>query len=61
MIRSNGEPTYFAADIGYLAEKFSRGFDHIIYVWGIDHHGYIARTRGAAAGLGIDPDTSRSC
>jgi arginyl-tRNA synthetase len=56
VIRSNGEPTYFAADIGYLAEKFSRGFDHIIYVWGIDHHGYIARTRGAAAGLGIDPD-----
>jgi arginyl-tRNA synthetase len=56
VIRSNGEPTYFAADIGYLAEKFSRGFDHIIYVWGIDHHGYIARTRGAAAGLGIDPE-----
>ena len=56
VIRSNGEPTYFAADIGYLAEKFSRGFDHIIYVWGIDHHGYIARTRGAAAGLGLDPE-----
>src|SRR6185369_7000663 len=35
---------------------FSRGFDHIIYVWGIDHHGYIARTRGAAAGLGLDPE-----
>jgi arginyl-tRNA synthetase len=56
VVRSNGQTTYFAADIGYLAEKFSRGFDHIIYVWGIDHHGYIARTRGAAAGLGIDPD-----
>jgi arginyl-tRNA synthetase len=56
VIRSNGQATYFAADIGYLAEKFSRGFDHIIYVWGIDHHGYIARTRGAAAGLGIDPE-----
>ncbi len=55
VLRSDGRPTYFAADIGYLAEKFSRGFDHIIYVWGIDHHGYIARTRGAAAGLGIDP------
>ncbi len=56
VLRSDGRPTYFAADIGYLAEKFSRGYDHIIYVWGIDHHGYIARTRGAAAGLGIDPD-----
>jgi arginyl-tRNA synthetase len=56
VVRSNGQTTYFAADIGYLAEKFSRGFDHIIYVWGIDHHGYIARTRGAAAGLGIDPE-----
>jgi arginyl-tRNA synthetase len=56
VVRSNGATTYFAADIGYLLEKFSRGFDHIIYVWGIDHHGYIARTRGAAQGLGIDPE-----
>ncbi len=56
IIRSNGEPTYFAADIGYLAEKFSRGFDQIIYVWGIDHHGYVARTKAAAIDLGIDPD-----
>jgi arginyl-tRNA synthetase len=56
LIRSNGLPTYFAADAGYLLEKFSRGFDHIIYVWGIDHHGYVARTKAAAADLGIDPD-----
>ena len=55
VIRSNGMPTYFAADAGYLLEKFSRGFDHIIYVWGIDHHGYVARTKAAAADLGIDP------
>jgi len=56
IIRSNGEPTYFAADIGYVVEKFSRGFDHLIYIWGIDHHGYIARTRGAAQAMGFDPD-----
>jgi arginyl-tRNA synthetase len=55
VIRSNGMPTYFAADAGYLLEKFGRGFDHIIYVWGIDHHGYVARTKAAAADLGIDP------
>ena len=55
LIRSTGEPTYFAADIGYIVEKFSRGFDHLIYVWGIDHHGYIARTRGAAEAMGFDP------
>jgi arginyl-tRNA synthetase len=55
LIRSNGQPTYLAADAGYLLEKFSRGFDHIIYVWGIDHHGYVARTKAAAADLGIDP------
>ena len=56
IIRSTGEPTYFAADIGYIVEKLSRGFDHIIYVWGIDHSGYIARTRGAAQAMGFDPD-----
>ncbi|HET7471879.1 MAG TPA: arginine--tRNA ligase [Candidatus Limnocylindrales bacterium] len=56
LYRSNGMPTYFAADAGYLLEKFSRGFDHIIFVWGIDHHGYVARTKAAAADLGIDPD-----
>jgi arginyl-tRNA synthetase len=54
VIRSNGQPTYFAADAGYLAEKFGRGFDHIIYIWGIDHAGYVARTKAAASDLGID-------
>jgi len=52
--RSNGEPTYFAADIGYLVEKFSRGFDHIIFVWGADHHGTVARVRNAAEAMGFD-------
>ncbi len=54
IIRSNGEPTYFAADIGYVTEKFSRGFDHLIYVWGADHHGTVARVRNAAEAMGYD-------
>jgi arginyl-tRNA synthetase len=52
--RSNGEPTYFAADIGYVTEKFSRGFDHLIYIWGADHHGTVARVRNAAKAMGYD-------
>jgi arginyl-tRNA synthetase len=56
IIRSNGEPTYFAADIGYVTEKFSRGFDHLIYVWGADHHGTVARVRNAAEAMGYDRD-----
>ena len=52
--RSNGSPTYFASDIGYLAEKFSRGFDHLIYLWGADHHGTVARVRNAAEAMGHD-------
>ena len=56
LIRSNGEPTYLAADVGYLLDKFSRGFDHLLYIWGADHHGYIARTRGAAEAMGFEAD-----
>jgi arginyl-tRNA synthetase len=56
IIRSNGEPTYFAADIGYVTEKFSRGFDHLIYIWGADHHGTVARVRNAAQAMGYDQD-----
>jgi len=59
VIRSNGRPTYFAADIGYVAEKFSRGFDELIYIWGADHHGTVARNRAAAIALGFDPDAVR--
>ena len=54
--RSDGRPTYFAADIGYVTEKFSRGFDHLIYLWGVDHHGTIARNKNAAQAMGYDPD-----
>lgn len=56
VIRSNGEPTYFASDIGYVLEKFSRGFDELIYIWGADHHGTVARLKNAAEALGLDRD-----
>jgi arginyl-tRNA synthetase len=56
LIRSNGVHTYFAADCGYLVDKFSRGFDHVLYVWGADHHGDVVRVKGAATALGFDPD-----
>jgi arginyl-tRNA synthetase len=54
ILRSDGRPTYFAADIGYVTEKFSRGFDHLIYIWGADHHGTVARVRNAAEAMGYD-------
>ena len=54
IIRANGQPTYFAADIGYVTEKFSRGFGHLIYIWGADHHGTVARLRNAAEAMGYN-------
>ncbi|WP_374336217.1 arginine--tRNA ligase [Methyloversatilis sp.] len=54
--RDNGAYTYFASDIAYHAEKFARGFDLVIDVWGADHHGYIPRVKGALAALGENPD-----
>ena len=57
VIRSNGEPTYFASDIGYLLSRFElRHFNRVIEVWGADHHGYVSRMKSAAAALGIDPE-----
>jgi arginyl-tRNA synthetase len=56
VIRSNGEPTYFASDLGYLLSRFERRhFNRVIEVWGADHHGYVSRMKAAAAALGIDP------
>jgi arginyl-tRNA synthetase len=49
-------PTYFAADIGYLVEKFGRGFDRLVFIWGEDHHGYVARVKAAAQSLGFGSD-----
>jgi arginyl-tRNA synthetase len=57
--RSNGQPTYFASDIGYVTEKFGRGFDELIYIWGADHHGTVARVRNAAQAMGYDPEMVR--
>ncbi|MGH8738318.1 MAG: arginine--tRNA ligase [Burkholderiales bacterium] len=54
--RENGQYTYFASDIAYHADKFERGFARVIDVWGADHHGYIARVRGALAALGLMPE-----
>jgi arginyl-tRNA synthetase len=59
LVRTNGEPTYFAADVGYVLEKFSRGFDDLVYVWGADHHGTVARLRGAAEAMGLDREHVR--
>jgi arginyl-tRNA synthetase len=56
VVRSNGITTYFASDIAYHREKFSRGFDWVIDVWGADHHGYIPRLKGIVQGLGRDPE-----
>ncbi len=52
VVRENGEPTYFAADIAYHRNKYSRGFDRVINVWGADHHGYIPRMHAAVEALG---------
>ena len=52
--RENGQYTYFASDIAYHLEKFERGFDRVIDVWGADHHGYVPRVKGALAALGQD-------
>ncbi len=54
VIRDNGIPTYFAADIAYHRNKFERGFAHVINIWGADHHGYVARVKAAINALGFD-------
>lgn len=57
VIRSNGQPTYFASDLGYLLSRFEqRGYNRVIEVWSADHHGYVPRMKSAAAALGIDQE-----
>lgn len=56
VVRANGDTTYFASDIAYFLNKMERRFDHALYVFGADHHGYIQRMKAAASGLGADPD-----
>jgi arginyl-tRNA synthetase len=54
--RENGQTTYFASDIAYHMNKFDRGFDKVINIWGADHHGYIPRVRASLAALGYQAD-----
>lgn len=56
IVRDNGMKTYFASDIAYVLNKLERGFEHLIYIWGADHHGYIARLRAALVALGGPPE-----
>lgn len=56
LVRSNGVPTYFAADIAYHKNKFERGFQRVINIWGADHHGHVARMKGAVKVLDYDPE-----
>ncbi len=56
VIRDNGVPTYLAADIAYHRNKFERGYDRVINLWGADHHGYIARMKAAVTALGYKPE-----
>jgi arginyl-tRNA synthetase len=56
LLRSNGKPTYIAPDLAYHLDKFRRGFNRVIDVWGPDHHGYIARTKAGIQALGYRAD-----
>ena len=56
IVRENGQSTYFASDIAYHNNKFNRGFEKCLDVWGADHHGYVPRVKGAIKALGKNPD-----
>ena len=56
MVRSNGLPTYFLPDTAYHEDKFARGYDRLIDLWGPDHHGHIVRMKGVLQALGHDPE-----
>lgn len=55
IVRTNGIPTYFAADIAYHKNKYERGFKRVINIWGADHHGHVARMKGSMEAMGYDP------
>lgn len=57
VVRSNGVPTYLASDIAYHRNKYERGFDIVIDIWGADHHGYIPRMKAAVQALDKDPES----
>lgn len=57
LVKSGGELTYFASDIAYHDNKFQRGFDVVVDIWGADHHGYVPRMKACVSALGRNPDT----
>ncbi len=59
LVKSDGEITYFLPDIAYHQDKFARGFEQVIDLWGPDHHGYVARMQAAMQALGHPPDALR--
>jgi arginyl-tRNA synthetase len=59
LVRKNGEKTYFASDIAYLKNKFKRGFNILIFLWGADHAGYVKRMEAAVEGLGYKKEQAR--
>ncbi len=61
LVRANGQPTYFAPDIAYHLQKRERGYAHLIDVLGADHHGYVARVRGALLAMGEPDDCLEAC
>jgi arginyl-tRNA synthetase len=56
IVRDNGTPTYFASDVAYHQDKYARGYDRMINIWGADHHGYITRVKASIEALGLDPE-----
>ncbi len=56
VVRTNGALTYFASDMAYHLQKFNRGYDRLIDIWGADHHGYAPRLKAALQSMGIDPE-----
>lgn len=56
LVRADGTPTYFAADLAYHLDKFARGFDRLINIWGTDHHGYVKRLKAAVGAMGLPAD-----
>jgi len=57
LVRQDGRPTYFLADIAYHLNKFNRGFDRLINIWGADHHGYVPRMKAAVKELGYSGES----
>jgi arginyl-tRNA synthetase len=57
LVRNNGVSTYFTSDIAYLQNKYERGFERLVYVWGADHHGYVPRIRSVNKALGAKDES----